>query len=285
MGRALQEARAELEAAWQARREALEREQLEARLRAQALDLTLPGTGYQAGAEHPVSRTIREILEIFRGMGFDVEIGPEIETEWYNFEALNIPADHPARDEQDSFYLGEGRLLRTQTSPVQIRVMERRKPPFRIVSPGRVYRRDPFDARHSPCFFQIEGLMVGEGVRFSDLKGVLRLWAAAFFGEVPVRFRPSYFPFTEPSAEMDVACILCEGKGCAVCHYTGWLEILGAGMVHPQVFRNVGYDPGKVTGFAFGMGPDRIAMLKYRIPDIRMLYENDFRLLRQFTGV
>jgi phenylalanyl-tRNA synthetase alpha chain len=248
-------------------------------------DLSLPGIPPVQGYRHPLMRTLSRITDIFRGMGFDVVRGPELESEWYNFQALNIPPYHPARDDQDSFYLTKDLLLRTQTSPVQIRVMQNRKPPFRVISPGRVYRRDAFDARHSPCFFQVEGLMVDDRVTFANLKGILSLFARRLFGEsVQTRFRPSYFPFTEPSAEMDISCFICSGKGCSVCHQSGWLEILGSGMVHPQVFRNVGYDPRSVQGFAFGMGADRITMLLHRIPDIRLLYENDFRMLIQLRG-
>jgi len=274
-----------IERALAAKEEEIRRSEEAERQAREAFDLSLPGIPPVQGARHPLSQTLSAIIDIFRGMGFDVVRGPEIESEWYNFEALNIPFYHPARDEQDSFYLGKSVLLRTQTSPVQIRVLQNRKPPFRIISPGRVYRRDAFDARHSPCFFQVEGLMVDDRVTFADLKGILSLFARRLFGpSVQTRFRPSYFPFTEPSAEMDVSCFICSGQGCPVCHRSGWLEILGSGMVHPQVFRNVGYDPRSVQGFAFGMGADRIAMLIHRIPDIRYLYENDLRMLRQLRG-
>ncbi|MHA2621190.1 MAG: phenylalanine--tRNA ligase subunit alpha [bacterium JZ-2024 1] len=263
----------------------IRRAEEKARMERESIDLTLPGIMPVEGARHPLTATVWRIAEIFRGMGFEVVRGPEVESEWYNFEALNIPPYHPARDEQDSFYIRPGLLLRTQTSPVQIRVMQQRQPPFRVISPGRVYRRDAFDARHSPSFFQIEGLMVDERITFSDLKGILTLFARRLFGDsVKTRFRPSYFPFTEPSAEMDISCFICDQKGCSLCHQSGWLEILGSGMVHPQVFRNVGYDPRKIQGFAFGMGADRITLLVHRIPDIRYLYENDFRLLRQLRG-
>lgn len=284
-GEAVNRLKQEIEQVLTARaREIRQAEEAQARSR-EWVDLTLPGIPPLEGGRHPLTATLSCIVDIFRGMGFEVVRGPEIESEWFNFEALNIPAYHPARDEQDSFYIQKDLLLRTQTSPVQIRVMQQRQPPFRIVSPGRVYRRDAFDARHSPCFFQIEGLMVDDRVTFADLKGVLTLFARKLFGDsVKTRFRPSYFPFTEPSAEMDISCFICSSKGCSVCHQTGWLEILGAGMVHPQVFRNVGYDPMKVQGFAFGMGADRITMLLHRIPDIRLLYENDLRLLRQLRG-
>jgi phenylalanyl-tRNA synthetase alpha chain len=228
-------------------------------------------------------QTLERMVEIFRSMGFSVADGPEVETPHYNFEALNIPEDHPTRDEHDSFFLEGGRLLRTQMSPVQIHVMERCAPPVRVVSPGRVYRRDNFDASHSPFFFQMEGLAVDEDVTLGDLKGDLRLFVNRFFGpRVGMRFRGSYFPFTEPSLELDIACTVCEGAGCPVCKQTGWVEILGCGMVHPNVLRGVGYDPERLSGYAFGMGPDRIAMLRHRIPDIRLLYENDLRFLHQF---
>jgi len=222
-------------------------------------------------------------VTIFAGLGFSVAEGPDIETDYYNFEALNIPADHPARDMQDTFYLPGGLLLRTHTSPVQIRTMLAQKPPVRIVVPGRVHRRDVPDASHSPVFHQIEGLAVDRHVTMADLKGTLELFAREMFGpKSRIRFRPSFFPFTEPSAEVDVVCFLCGGDGCRVCKQSGWLEILGSGMVHPQVLKNVGYDPEEVTGWAFGMGVERIAMLKYGIDDIRLFYENDLRFLRQF---
>jgi phenylalanyl-tRNA synthetase alpha chain len=225
------------------------------------------------------------MVDIFRGMGFTVAEGPEVETEHYNFEALNIPPEHPTRDDHDSFWVGPGLLLRTQMSPVQIHVMEATPPPVRVVCPGRVYRRDAFDASHSPFFFQMEGLHVAEDVTLGDLKGTLREFVHDFFGEgVGMRFRGSYFPFTEPSLELDISCTVCEGEGCPVCKRTGWVEILGCGMVHPEVLRQVGYDPESVSGYAFGMGPDRITMLRHRIPDIRYLYENDLRFLRQFGG-
>lgn len=255
----------------------------EAKLAAERLDVTLPGRGGSIGKKHPLTLVTEEICEIFIGLGFEVVEGPEIETEWYNFIALNIPPDHPARDEQDTFYLSDDVLLRTHTSPVQIRTMESRQPPVRIIVPGRVYRRDPFDATHSPIFHQVEGLLVDEDTTFADLKGTLTVFAQRMFGEnVRTRFRPSYFPFTEPSAEVDISCIFCGGDGCSVCKQSGWIEILGSGMVHPNVLRNVGYDPEKVQGFAFGMGIDRIAILKYQVNDIRLFFENDLRFVRQF---
>ena len=247
------------------------------------LDLTMPGRARWLGAKHPVTLVIEEIEEIFRELGFTVALGPEAETEWYNFTALNFPPDHPALDMHDTLYLGENVMLRTHTSPVQIRTMQKYKPPIRILSPGNAYRRDFFDASHAPMFAQIEGLCVDEGISFVDLKAVLTLFANRFFGKTKTRFRPSYFPFTEPSAEMDVECQLCHGSGCASCKGTGWMEILGSGMVHPSVINAAGLDSDKYTGWAFGMGPARIAMLRYDIPDIRILYDSDVRFLYQIA--
>jgi len=247
------------------------------------IDITLPGKKPLLGRLHPITQTVREIKRIFIGLGFRVVSGPEIETEYYNFEALNMPRYHPARDEQDSFYLDDNYLLRTQTSPVQIRVMQKESPPIRIIAPGRCYRRDAVDASHFPMFHQIEGLAVDKKITFSDLKGSLTYFVHQMFGrETKLRFRPSFFPFTEPSAEVDISCIMCKGSGCRVCSGKGWLEILGAGMVDPEVFKKVGYDPEKYQGFAFGMGPDRICMLKYGIDDIRLFFQNDLRFLEQF---
>jgi len=249
----------------------------------QGIDLTLPAYSIARGSLHPLIKTMEEIKSIFLRMGFSVAEGPEIEKDYYNFEALNFPKDHPARDMHDTFIIDNEYLLRTHTSPIQIRVMEKQKPPLKILAPGRVYRRDAADSSHSPVFHQVEGFMVDEGIRFSDLKGVLELFTQQIFGkDLKVRFRPSFFPFTEPSAEVDVQCVNCKGKGCQACKNTGWMEILGSGMIHPNVFRNVGYDPEKYTGFAFGMGVERIAMLKYRIDDMRLFFENDVRFLRQF---
>jgi len=246
------------------------------------IDVTLPGRGVRPGRLHPIVRVNREICEIFSGLGFHVVEGPEIELDYYNFEALNIPKDHPARDMQDTFYIEENIVLRTHTSPVQIRTMEKQKPPVRILSPGRVYRPDS-DVSHTPMFHQIEGLLVDRGITFGDLKGVLTYFIRKIFGEdTAIRFRPSFFPFTEPSAEVDIQCVICKGNGCRVCGQSGWLEILGSGMVDPEVFKNVGYDPEEVSGFAFGLGLERIAMLKYGISDIRLLFENDWRFLEQF---
>ncbi|MFQ5862545.1 MAG: phenylalanine--tRNA ligase subunit alpha [Candidatus Brocadiales bacterium] len=245
-------------------------------------DVTLPGRRPPLGHRHPLVQTIEEIKEIFSKMGFQVAFGPEVELEYYNFEALNIPPDHPSRDDFDTFYLSDDVLLRSQTSTVQIRVMKKQKPPIRIIAPGKVFRPDTVDARHSFMFHQIEGLMVDEGVTFGHLKGVLTLFAQAYFGpDTRMRFRPSFFPFTEPSAEVEISCSLCKGRGCSACG-SGWMEILGAGMVHPNVFEAVGYDAEKYTGFAFGMGVERIAMLKYGIDDIRLFFENDMRFLSQF---
>ena len=260
------------------------RTQLETGSANEAIDLTLPGRKRFVGYRHPITLVTDRIVEIFVGMGFEEILGPEIETDWYNFEALNIPQGHPARGEMfGNFYLPGGLLLRSHTSPVQIRVMENMPPPVRVIAPGRVYRRDAFDSSHSPVFYQVEGLYVDEGVSFADLKGTLEVFSQEMFGsDIGVRFSPSYFPFTEPSAELSISCVICGGAGCKVCAHTGWVEILGCGMVHPQVLRNVGYDPDKVTGFAFGMGVERIAMIHYRIDDIRHFYSNDLRFLRQF---
>jgi phenylalanyl-tRNA synthetase alpha chain len=272
--------KAALEAALAARREAL----TAGRPAAPREDVTLPGRRPWSGGLHPVTLVVEEICAIFRDFGFQRVVGPEIETVEYNFIKLNTPLDHPAADMHDTFYLSDGRLLRTHTSPVQLRVMERFAPPVRVVVPGTVYRRDPFDASHAPAFEQIEGLAVDEGISFVDFKATIDAFAKRFFGpETGTRFRPSYFPFTEPSAEVDVSCQLCRGAGCSVCKGTGWVEILGAGMVHPRVFAAAGYDPERWTGFAFGMGPARIAMQRYRIPDIRLLYESDMRFLEQFA--
>jgi phenylalanyl-tRNA synthetase alpha chain len=284
IGAAANEAKRELETLVEGRLgEMVERERRAQRERARP-DLTLPGRRPALGAVHPLTRVHDEIVSIFVGLGFSVAEGPEVESDYNNFEALNIPRDHPARDMQDTFYLGEDRLLRTHTSPVQIRTMLAEPPPVRIIVPGRVYRRDVADASHSPIFHQVEGLAVDRDISMGDLKGTLELFAREMFGpRSRIRFRPSYFPFTEPSAEVDVVCFLCGGDGCRVCKQSGWLEILGSGMVHPQVLRNVGYDPEEVTGWAFGMGIDRITMLKYGIDDIRLLFDNDLRFLAQFA--
>ncbi|HFB83824.1 phenylalanine--tRNA ligase subunit alpha [Thermosulfuriphilus ammonigenes] len=246
------------------------------------LDITLPGRPWPIGHLHPITQVMEEICEVFVRLGFSIERGPEVELDYYNFEALNIPKDHPARDMQATFYISESVLLRTHTSPIQIRAMERRRPPLRIIAPGKVYRCDS-DVTHTPMFHQVEGLMVDREVSFADLKGVLTYFVHQIFGpQTGVRFRPSFFPFTEPSAEIDIQCVMCGGKGCRVCGHTGWLEVLGAGMVHPNVFASVGYDSEEWTGFAFGLGVERIAMLKYGIDDIRLFFENNWRFLEQF---
>jgi phenylalanyl-tRNA synthetase alpha chain len=291
-GAAVNTLKREFEAAFDARSAALVEE---ARARESAgIDLTMPGRGRWIGAAHPVTRVIDEIVAIFRELGFTVAAGPEAETEWYNFGALNFPPDHPAMDMHDTLYLdlpevpgdhGGRLLMRTHTSPVQIRTLLESGPPVRVVIPGLAYRNDPFDASHAPAFTQLEGLAVDEGISFVDLKATLAHFARRFFtADTRVRFRPSFFPFTEPSAEMDVGCQLCGGTGCAACKGTGWMEILGCGMVHPKVLENCGVDAERYTGFAFGMGPHRIAMLRYGIPDIRLLYEGDMRFLAQLAG-
>jgi phenylalanyl-tRNA synthetase alpha chain len=275
-------ARDELAAELSARQAVLEQEALERQLAAGRIDVTQPGRGQDPGGLHPVSRARRRIEALFRSAGFSVEDGPEVEDDWHNFEALNIPADHPARAMHDTFYFPDGRLLRTHTSPVQIRAMLRDKPPLRMIMPGRVYRCDS-DVTHTPMFHQIEGLVVGEGVSFAHLRSVLHHFVERFFERrLGIRFRPSYFPFTEPSAEVDIECVFCGGKGCRVCKGTGWLEIAGCGMVHPNVLRNVDIDPERYTGYAFGMGIERLAMLRYGVNDIRLYFENDLRFLRQF---
>lgn len=253
-------------------------------LAAERIDITMPGARHPTGSLHPLLQVMDDTVDIFVAMGFEVARGPEIEDDYHNFAALNIPHDHPAREMQDTFFLAPDIVLRTHTSPVQIRVMESRRPPLQIIAPGAVYRHDD-DVTHSPMFFQLEGFMVDRDISFGHLKGVLTAFIHKMFGpDTPVRFRPSYFPFTEPSAEVDIGCVICgaSGKGCAVCKGTGWLEVLGSGMIHPNVFRAVGYDPETVSGFAFGMGIDRITMLRYGINDIRLFYENDLRFVRQF---
>ncbi len=277
-GRAFNEAKTSLGAAL-AQRQADVRNATSAR---PTLDLTMPARHRWRGAHHPVTLVIDEIVGIFRELGFTVALGPESESEWYNFTALNFPPDHPALDMHDTLYLGEGALLRTHTSPVQVRTLQRHAPPIRILAPGTVFRRDPFDASHAPAFAQLEGLAVDEGISFVDLKATLTHFARRFFGvQTRTRFRPSFFPFTEPSAEMDVECQLCHGSGCAACKGTGWMEIMGSGMVHPRVLEAAGVDSERYTGWAFGMGPARIAMLRYGLPDIRLLYDSDVRFLQQ----
>jgi len=282
-GKGINVAKKQIDEAIKQRREALGREEAEHRLVQEAIDVSMPGRWPELGGLHPLYLVIDEIKKISRELGFDVAEGPEVEHDWYNFGALNFPPEHPARDEQDTLFVSDEILLRTHTSPVQIRVMESRKPPIKIICPGKVYRSDDIDPSHSPMFNQVEGLMVGENVTFAHLKAVLIAYAKRLFGsERKVRFRPSFFPFTEPSAEVDISCKMCDGDGCRVCSYKGWLEILGSGMVDPAVFKNVGYDPEKVTGFAFGMGAERIAMLRYGIQDIRLFYENDLYFLKQY---
>ena len=281
-GRRLNEAKNIIEETIRGKELSLREGEKERRLLTERIDVTLPGKSTQFGRRHPINQVLGEIKDIFVSMGFGIEDGPEVELDHYNFEALNIPKDHPARDMQDTFYVSDDVVLRTHTSPVQVRVMEKRRPPLKIIAPGKVYRCDA-DVSHTAMFHQVEGLMVDTDISFSDLKGVLELFIHSFFGkETPVRFRPSYFPFTEPSAEVDIGCVFCKGKGCRVCKTTGWLEVLGSGLVNPRVFEMAGYDPDKYSGFAFGMGVERMTMLKYAIDDIRLFYENEVRFLRQF---
>ena len=282
-GAKINEAKDALTAALDARRAELENEQLAAQLASDTVDVTLPGRGQTLGGLHPVTRARRRIEQIFRGGGFTVADGPEIEDDWHNFEALNIPADPPARAMHDTFYFGDGRLLRTHTSPVQVRYLQAHKPPVRIIVPGRVYRCDS-DMTHTPMFHQLEGLVVDEGISFANLKAVLHGFMQEFFEkDVGMRLRPSYFPFTEPSAEVDISCVACGGTGCRVCKQTGWLEVAGCGVVHPNVLRAVGVDAERYTGYAFGFGIDRLTMLRYDVNDLRLFFENDLRFLRQFS--
>ena len=283
-GQLINEAKRDLQTLIEARRQTLEQDQLQARLAAEAVDLTLPGRGQSAGGLHPITRAMGRIEELFCQLGFEVAQGPEVEDDYHNFEALNIPAQHPARAMQDTFYFSDKTVLRTHTSPVQIRVMESRQPPFRVIAPGRVYRCDS-DLTHTPMFHQVEGFLVDEQVTFSDLMGTLSDFLRLFFekDDLKTRFRPSYFPFTEPSSEVDIQCVMCGGKGCRVCSQTGWLEVLGCGMVHPNVFKFVGVDNEKYTGYAFGMGVERLAMLRYGVNDLRLFFENDLRFLKQFA--
>ncbi len=256
--------------------------ELDNSLKTQRIDVTVPGCFTPSGHMHPTSKVLDEIIDVFLSLGFMVEEGPEVESDYYNFEALNFPKEHPARDMQDTFYITDDVVLRTHTSPVQIRVMERSKPPLKVIVPGKVYRCDA-DVSHTPMFQQLEGFMVGENISMSNLKGILEVFVHAIFGpETPVRFRPSFFPFTEPSAEVDIGCIICRGSGCKVCKNSGWVEVLGAGMINPRVFEYVGYEPDLYSGFAFGMGIERLTMLKYSIDDIRLFFENDKRFLEQF---
>ena len=284
IGQIVNEIRAELEGVIEAKGAELKEAELTKRLASERIDVTLPGRQPSEGHRHPLTLTLERIKEIFMQLGFTVAEGPEVEQDYYNFELLNLPKDHPARDMQDSFYITEEILLRTHTSPIQARTMQAANPndPVKIIAPGKVYRRD-YDATHSPMFTQVEGLLIDKNISFADLKGTLELFIHQMFGDdVGIRFRPSFFPFTEPSAEVDISCVICGGKGCRVCKGTGWLEILGSGMVHPNVLKMNNFDPEKVSGFAFGMGVERIAMLLYGIDDLRLFYDNDLRFLRQF---
>ncbi|MBR6410041.1 MAG: phenylalanine--tRNA ligase subunit alpha [Clostridia bacterium] len=283
IGQLANEVRQSIEDAIKARTEAAKGRALDLKLKAEKLDVTMPGKTPEVGHLHPLERVQREMEEIFIGMGFSIAEGPDVEYDYYNFQALNIPEGHPARDTQDTFYISDSVLLRSQTSPVQVRVMEKQKPPIRIISPGRVYRSDELDATHSPLFRQMEGLVVDKGITMGDLKGMLETFAKRMFGSsTRIRFRPHHFPFTEPSAEVDVSCFVCGGCGCRVCKGEGWIEILGAGMVHPFVLRNCGIDPEIYSGFAFGMGIERVTMTRYGIDDIRLFTDNDVRFLNQF---
>lgn len=282
-GEKINAAKKQLQDAIEARKLALQAASLDAKLSAEKVDVTLPGRRQSAGGLHPVSMTLERITSIFRSSGYEVAEGPEIEDEYHNFEALNIPEHHPARAMHDTFYVSPGTVLRTHTSPVQVRVMESSAPPIRIICPGRVYRCDS-DLTHTPMFHQVEGLVIDEGISFADLKGTVETFLQAYFeADLPVRFRPSYFPFTEPSAEVDMGCVSCGGEGCRICSHTGWLEVGGCGMVHPRVLEMSGVDPEKYTGFAFGMGVDRLAMLRYEVSDLRTYFENDIRFLQQFN--
>jgi phenylalanyl-tRNA synthetase alpha chain len=282
-GQEINQLKQSLQALLESRKTELERAATDAQLGSEKIDVTLPGRNTELGGLHPITRTLRRIESIFTQLGFDIAEGPEIENEYYNFEALNIPEYHPARAMHDTFYFGNGTLLRTHTSPVQIRVMEKTKPPFRIIAPGRVYRCDS-DVTHTPMFHQVEGLLVDDGISMADLMGTLDVFLKAFFerDELITRYRPSYFPFTEPSAEVDVQCVKCLGKGCRICKQTGWLEILGSGMVHPAVFKYVNVNSRRYSGYAFGMGVERLAMLRYGVNDLRLYFENDMRFLKQF---
>ncbi|MBO5913692.1 MAG: phenylalanine--tRNA ligase subunit alpha [Clostridia bacterium] len=283
MGQLVNKAKAELEEAINNAFAAFKKKAADEKIKAETLDITMPSKPAKKGGLHPLNVVLNDMIDIFQSMGFDVVDGPEVETDHYNFEALNVPQDHPARDMQDTFYLAENLLLRTQTSAAQIRTMENRKPPIKIICPGRVYRADEVDATHSPVFHQIEGLVVDKDITMCDLKGVLEQFAHEIYGkETEVKFRPSFFPFTEPSVEVDVTCSECRGKGCRVCKGSGWIEILGAGMVHPRVLKACGIDPEEYSGFAFGIGLDRLTTTRYKISDIRLLFENDLRFLKQF---
>jgi phenylalanyl-tRNA synthetase alpha chain len=283
-GARINRARDDIEAALARQRDLLQSRQLERQLAKEALDVTLPGRGAATGGRHPVTRTLERIEALFRSVGFDVAYGPEIEADHYNFTALNIPPDHPARAMHDTFYVDPSHVLRTHTSPMQVRYMELHRPPLRVIVPGRVYRCDS-DLTHTPMFHQVEGLWVDEGVNFAALKGLLSQFMRRFFerDDLPTRFRPSFFPFTEPSAELDIGCVICGGAGCRVCSHTGWIEVLGCGMVHPRVFEPLGIDYERYPGFAFGVGVERLAMLRYGVNDLRLFFENDLKFLRQFA--
>jgi phenylalanyl-tRNA synthetase alpha chain len=283
MGALVNEAKQELEELIAIKRNELKAKAQDEKLKAETIDITMPAKEIKPGKLHPLNTVLDDMINIFQSMGFDVVDGPEVETDYYNFQCLNVPEDHPARDMQDTFYLAENLLLRTQTSAAQIRTMETMKPPIRVICPGRVFRADEVDATHSPVFHQIEGLVVDKGITMCDLKGVLEQFAHEIYGnDTKVKFRPSFFPFTEPSVEVDVTCSECGGKGCRVCKGSGWIEILGAGMVHPNVLRSCGIDPDEYSGFAFGIGLDRLTTTRYKISDIRLLFENDKRFLDQF---
>ena len=283
IGKLANEVRAEIEAKLEEVTKVIKDKEKNEKIANEVIDITMPGKKNTIGKRHPLDLTLESMKEIFISMGFTIEDGPEIELDHYNFEALNIPKNHPARSEQDTFYVNDSLVLRTQTSPVQVRVMEKQTPPIKMISPGKVYRSDAVDATHSPIFYQMEGLVIDKGITFADLKGTLELFAKKMFGDkVQTKFRPHHFPFTEPSAEMDATCFVCQGEGCRVCKGSGWIELLGCGMVHPQVLRNCGIDPEVYSGFAFGFGVDRMVMLKYGIDDIRLLYESDMRFLNQF---
>lgn len=283
VGKVVNEVRSNIEELIESTYKVIKEKEKANRLQNETIDISMPGKKQFLGKRHPLDLTLESMKEIFISMGFTIEEGPEVELDYYNFEALNIPKNHPARGEQDTFYINDSLVLRTQTSPIQIRTMEKQEPPIKMIAPGKVYRSDAVDATHSPIFYQMEGLVIDKGITFADLKGTLDLFAKKMFGDkVITKFRPHHFPFTEPSAEMDATCFVCNGDGCKVCKGSGWIEILGCGMVHPQVLRNCGIDPEVYSGFAFGFGVDRMVMMKYAIDDIRLLYESDMRFLNQF---
>ena len=283
IGQLANEVRSRIEQALEEKKNALEAELQNAKMKRERLDVTMPGRRGAEGGKHPLLTVLDDLKGIFIGMGFTIAEGPEVELDYYNFEALNIPKDHPARDTQDTFYINENLVLRSQTSPVQVRTMENQKPPIRIIAPGRVYRSDAVDATHSPVFHQVEGLVVDKGITMADLKGTLEIFVKKLYGEeTRLRFRPHHFPFTEPSAEVDISCFNCGGEGCRVCKGEGWIEILGCGMVHPRVLQNCGIDPEEYSGFAFGIGLERVTMFRYDVDDMRMFFENDVRFLKQF---